>query len=55
MRHGQTSRIDPKAWVIVDGRLYLQYDQGTKAVWLSKMMENITIADQLWRKVAAKN
>lgn len=55
MRYGQTSEVDPAAWKIVEGRLYLQYDQGTQAVWLNKANENIAIANQLWEKLGKKN
>lgn len=54
MRYGQTSRIDPRSWDIVDGRLYLSLNQGTRAVWLKAKIENITIADRLWEKVFVK-
>lgn len=53
MRYGQTSRIDPNAWDIVDGRLYLSLNHGTQAIWKTKQSEFITIADRLWRKIAA--
>lgn len=55
MRYGQTSRIDPRSWEIVDGKLYLSLNQGTRAVWRRAMAENITIADALWKKVFLKN
>lgn len=55
MRYGQTSKVDPNAWTIVDGKLYLQYSQGTQAVWRTKPQEYITIANQLWKKLAKTN
>lgn len=54
MRYGQTSRIDPRSWDIVGGRLYLSLNQGTRAVWLKAKIANITIADRLWKKVFVK-
>tara|TARA_R110002110_G_scaffold58355_2_gene165859 strand:+ start:870 stop:1346 length:477 start_codon:yes stop_codon:yes gene_type:complete len=55
MRYGQTSRIDPLSWDIVDGRLYLTLNLGTRTVWQKAKAENITIADRLWKKVFVKN
>jgi YHS domain-containing protein len=55
MRYGQTSEVDPTAWTVVDGKLYLQYNQGTQAVWRKKPQEYITIANQLWKKLGRKN
>lgn len=54
MRYGQISRIDPRSWYIVNGRLHLSLNQGTRAVWLKEVEENITIADSLWKKVFLK-
>lgn len=55
MRYGQTSKVDPTAWTVVDGKLYLQYNQGTQAVWRKKPQEYITIANQIWRKLGKQN
>jgi len=40
--------IDPSAWEIVDGRLFLQLDPGTRSVWMENLDENIRQADQIW-------
>jgi YHS domain-containing protein len=50
MRYGHTSRVDPTAWRVLDGRLYLQHNHGHQAVWLQKVTENIAIADRMWQK-----
>lgn len=55
MRYGQTSRVDPLSWDIVDGRLYLTLNLGTRTVWQKAKVENITIADRLWKKVFVKD
>jgi YHS domain-containing protein len=52
MRYGQKSRVDPKAWRIVEGKLYLLLNHGTRAMWEHKVDENISIADRLWTKLA---
>lgn len=54
MRYGQISRIDPRSWDIVNGRLHLSLNQGTRAVWLRAIEKNITIADNLWNKIFLK-
>ena len=55
MRYGQTSRIDPLSWDIVDGRLFLTLNLGTRTVWQKGKTENITIADRLWEKIYVKD
>ena len=51
VRVGKKFRIDPQAWEITDGRLFLQLDLGTKKVWMSEKAKNIEIADRLWPKI----
>lgn len=48
VRHGKKFDIDPDAWAIVDGRLFLQLDHGTQLIWKQETEENIAIADRLW-------
>lgn len=55
MRYGQTSEVDPTAWTVVDGKLYLQYGQGTQAMWRKKPREYIPIANRLWKKLSKTN
>jgi hypothetical protein len=31
--HGYTANIDPEAWRIVDGKLYLNYSKGVQKMW----------------------
>ena len=45
---GYTANIDPKAWKIVDGKLYLNYSQKIKARWEENQAENIVKADANW-------
>jgi YHS domain-containing protein len=51
VRMGMKYDIDPTAFEIVDGQLYLQLDPGTRHVWLQDMMENIVIADGVWNDI----
>ena len=43
--------VDPQAWVIVKGRLYLAHDREWLDKWRAKIEENITQADAKWPAV----
>lgn len=45
---GQKFDIDPLAWEIVNGKLYLQLDPGTRTVWMDNRDANISRADTIW-------
>ena len=51
VRVGKKLNIDPNAWKIIDGRLYMQLDLGTQKVWYKDWMKNIEIADRLWPSI----
>lgn len=51
---GYAVKIDPEAWAIVDGKLYLNYDLGVQADWNQKQAEYIQKADQNWAKAHPK-
>ncbi|MEL7314135.1 MAG: YHS domain-containing (seleno)protein, partial [Cyanobacteria bacterium J06559_3] len=42
---GNTAPIDPTAWKIVDGKLYLNYDDSVQARWSEDIPGNIAKAD----------
>ena len=46
--HGQTAGIDPNAWAIVDGKLYLNYDADIQRQWVANQAEFIRLANQKW-------
>jgi len=48
VRVGRKFDVDPEAFKVVDGRLYLQLDFGTQKVWAEDMERNIAIADRIW-------
>ncbi len=48
MAHGQLSSTDPKAWKIVDGRLYLTHSPQVERIWLANMDEYIRMAEENW-------
>ena len=51
---GYTADIDPQAWRIVDGRLYLNYSKRVQRMWEQDVPGNITKADANWPGVLSK-
>jgi hypothetical protein len=49
-----TVNIDPEAWSIVDGQLYLQYSKGGRQEWERDRADRIAAADQKWPEVKAR-
>ena len=45
---GRTVSIDPEAWKIVDGKLYLNYSKGVQKKWEQDVPGNIVKADKYW-------
>ena len=45
---GATAPIDPTAWKIVDGKLYLNYNDKVQSRWQKDIPGNIAKADQNW-------
>ena len=50
---GSTASIDPDAWSIVDGALYLNYSLGVRAQWAGDIPGNIAKGDANWPKLLA--
>jgi YHS domain-containing protein len=48
---GYTASIDPQAWRIVDGKLYLNYNQRIQRRWERDIPGNIAKADANWPDV----
>ena len=51
---GNTANVDPEAWAIVDGRLYLQYSIAVLQAWERDAAARIASADQKWPAVKAR-
>ena len=51
---GHTAPIDPAAWRIVDGRLYLNYDRSVQRRWERDIPGRIARADANWPRLAAQ-
>lgn len=50
---GYTAPIDPTAWRIVDGRLYLNYDRSVQRRWEGDIPGRIARADANWPRLSA--
>jgi hypothetical protein len=48
MTFGKKVDIDPNAWKIVDGKLYVQANPRARQVWERDILGNITKADGYW-------
>lgn len=51
---GYTADIDPNAWDIVDGKLYLNYSKSVQKTWSKDRTNRIVQTDQNWPRLAAK-
>lgn len=52
MADGRTARIDPNAWTIVAGRLYLNYSLEIRTRWSGDRDAYIHRADARWPEVS---
>lgn len=48
---GRTAGIDPDAWKIVDGALYLNYSKSVQRRWEEDIPGHIASADQKWPEI----
>lgn len=51
---GYTASIDPEAWKIVDGRLYLNYNREIQQRWEADIPGFIKAADGNWPKIKSE-
>jgi hypothetical protein len=51
--HNAKVKIDPDAWSIVDGRLYLNYDKRVQETWTQDKPRYIADADRNWPALEA--
>jgi hypothetical protein len=49
-----TATIDPEAWFIVEGRLFLNYSTGVRERWLAERDLNIKRGDANWPALSRK-
>lgn len=45
---GYTAEIDPNAWTVDGGKLYLNYSKGVQATWAKDVPGNIAKGDRNW-------
>ena len=45
---GYTAGIDPEAWKVVQGKLYLNYSKGVQSQWVEDIPGNIAKAESNW-------
>ena len=51
---GSTAGIDPDAWKIVEGKLYLNYNKKIQKKWETDIPGHIKLADENWPKIIDK-
>ncbi|HEX2835279.1 MAG TPA: YHS domain-containing (seleno)protein [Thermoanaerobaculia bacterium] len=51
---GYAVGIDPEAWHIVDGKLYLNYNKDVQKEWLTDIPGHVKKADRNWPKILAE-
>ncbi len=52
--HNYTAPVDPEAWEIVNGKLYLNYNKDVREEWRKKREEYITSGDKNWPALQTK-
>ena len=52
MSKGSYASTDPHAWTIHNGKLYLNFSKQVRAAWGVDIDENITRADEYWKRLA---
>ena len=52
---GYTADIDPNAWTVFQGKLYLNYNLDIRKKWQKDMAHNIERADKNWPAVLEKS
>ncbi len=51
---GHKAPTDPEAWLIKDGKLYLNYNKDVQVMWKKKQAEYIETADKNWPVIKDK-
>jgi hypothetical protein len=51
---GYTAEIDPDAWRVESGKLYLNYSKSVQATWAKDVPGNIAKGDRNWPELKAK-
>lgn len=51
---GYTADVDPEAWAVVSGKLYLNYSKRVRGLWQEDVSGNIRKADANWPELRNK-
>ena len=51
---GKTADIDPEAWTVFEGKLYLNLNKEVQGLWEKNMREYIRKADENWPRLLGK-
>ena len=54
LANGHKATTEPDAWLISDGKLYLNYDKDVQVKWKKKQADYIQTADKLWPGIKDK-
>lgn len=54
LANGHKATTDPDAWLISDGKLYLNYNKDVQVKWKQKQSEYIRSADKIWPEIKDK-
>jgi hypothetical protein len=54
MASGYKAPIEPDAWTVVDGKLYLNYNQSVRRQWSGDIPGFIRKADANWPSIRSK-
>ena len=52
---GYLVKIEPEAWSIVDGRLYLNYDLGVRETWARDTPKYLARSEKNWPRLTARD
>ena len=55
MAAGKVAGVNPEAWKIIDGKLYLSWDKKAADTFEKNAAINIEKADQNWSKLRSNN
>ena len=51
MAHGNLYKVDPQAWTMVEGKLYLNINKSVQETWRKDTGHYIPLADDQWAKL----
>ena len=54
LANGHKATTEPDAWLISDGKLYLNYNKDVQVKWKEKQAEYIQTADKIWPGIKDK-